>query len=314
MRWFAQAPTNIALIKYMGKLDGSENLAANDSLSYTLNNLYSRVELETHSGDEDCWEPLTLPHHPATVLSTDAKKRFLQHLHLIKRLYHSTQGFIVRSANNFPANAGLASSASSFAALTQCAVNALAELTNRPPLENDFVADISRVGSGSSCRSFYKPWALWHDEGVNAVDLPYTTLIHQAVIVSRAEKTVSSSEAHRRVVKSPYFAERIANVAERAPALFHYLHEKNWSAAYQLAWQEFQEMHDLFTLCDPAFSYMTDDTQRVLTAVQDCWFTHADGPLATVDAGPNVHLLFRADQDELAEVIKQQLQKNYDVI
>ena len=46
MHWLAQAPSNIALIKYMGKKDENSNLPDNSSLSYTLNNLLSTVKLE----------------------------------------------------------------------------------------------------------------------------------------------------------------------------------------------------------------------------------------------------------------------------
>jgi len=46
MQWFAQAPANIALIKYMGKKDPQKNLPGNPSLSYSLDNLLSNVMLE----------------------------------------------------------------------------------------------------------------------------------------------------------------------------------------------------------------------------------------------------------------------------
>lgn len=50
MQWFAQAPANIALIKYMGKKDDKNNSPDNPSLSYTLNNLLTSVLLESHAG------------------------------------------------------------------------------------------------------------------------------------------------------------------------------------------------------------------------------------------------------------------------
>ncbi len=57
MQWFAQAPANIALIKYMGKKDNEKNIPDNPSLSYTLNNLLSSVVLESHSGKKISGNP-----------------------------------------------------------------------------------------------------------------------------------------------------------------------------------------------------------------------------------------------------------------
>ena len=127
MQWFSQAPANIALIKYMGKLDESLNIPANPSLSYTLNQLQSNVQLETQTFDQDSWEPLSIPGAAPFDLNPAAQARFLNHLGRIKAYFDYQGGFIVRSSNNFPHSSGLASSASSFAALTKCAIQALAE-------------------------------------------------------------------------------------------------------------------------------------------------------------------------------------------
>ena len=110
MEWFAQAPSNIALIKYMGKKDIENNIPINSSLSYTLNNLLSSVMLETHPGKKDFWEPLDTPGSLKFVLSNDAQDRFLRHLARLKAQVNYSGAFIVRSSNNFPHSSGLASS------------------------------------------------------------------------------------------------------------------------------------------------------------------------------------------------------------
>src|SRR3990167_3346171 len=196
MQWLAQAPANIALIKYMGKVDPFNNKPINPSLSYTLNNLLSNVQLETISGKKDYWEPLEIPGGLNFSLSLASQTRFLNHLNRIKEHFSYSGSFIVRSSNNFPQGSGLASSASSFAALTRCAVRAIAELQNIDLPSEEEQAQLSRLGSGSSCRSFFSPWVLWEQDHVQAIDLPYTRLHHQAIIISRSEKKISSSEAH----------------------------------------------------------------------------------------------------------------------
>lgn len=314
MRWFAQEPTNIALIKYMGKEDEEQNIPSNGSLSYTLNDLYTFVEMESHGGDEDYWEPLEMPGGHAEEISEAAQQRFLKHLQFIKEFFKSNRGFTVRSCNNFPSSVGLASSASSFAALTMCAVRALCEITKHDEIEVDAIAELSRHGSGSSCRSFYSPWALWDKDGVRAADIQLDNLIHHAVIVSHDVKTVSSSEAHRRVKTSPEFAKRQEKVSGRLDDMVKALQRNDWQNAYEIAWQEFKEVHNLFSTSEPKFQYINEDTDVILNAVRSHWQKHNDGPIATIDAGPNVHLLFRADQDDLAEIMKEKFLKDYDVI
>ena len=208
MEWFAQAPSNIALIKYMGKKDSTKNIPLNPSLSFTLKNLLSSVWLKTHSGQHDVWEPLNTPGSAPFELSKTAQTRYLNHLAWLKQQYGFKGSLIVRSSNNFPHSSGLASSASSFAALTKCAALAFSELLGEPPRCTEDVAALSRQGSGSSCRSFFAPWALWDDEKVSAIDLPYNDLIHQAIIISHKEKKISSSQAHQKIQTSPMYATR----------------------------------------------------------------------------------------------------------
>lgn len=91
------------------------------------------------------------------MLSSQAQERFLQHLARIKAYFNYSGSFVVRSSNNFPTSSGLASSASSFAALTKCAALALSELTSQPLPAIEEQARLSMLGSGSSCRSFSLP-------------------------------------------------------------------------------------------------------------------------------------------------------------
>lgn len=315
MQWLAQAPANIALIKYMGKKDSSTNIPDNASLSYTLNNLLSSVLLESYGGKEDFWEPLDTPGAEPFALSSSGQQRFLEHLQRIKAFFQYSGAFIVRSTNNFPHSSGLASSASSFAALTKCAALAIAELTkkNLPTIEQQ--AQLSMQGSGSSCRSFFSPWAFWQGEDVKAIELPYTQLLHQVVIISHAEKLVSSSEAHRRVKTSIYYPDRSQRATLNLNNLLQAFMQKDWQLVYQICWQEFQDMHNLFSTSEKPFHYITQESREVLHSLQELWEQKGDGPLVTMDAGPNIHLLYRPDQTELALQFKQDyLVGNYDVL
>ena len=315
VQWFAQAPSNIALIKYMGKKDPESNLPDNPSLSYTLNNLISSVVLEQSVDTKDRWEPLVTETLPVFDLSTAAILRFLRHLARLKTHFNYSGTFVVRSNNNFPHSSGLASSASSFAALTKCAALALSELTGTPLPSIETQARLSRQGSGSSCRSFFPTWALWDNNTINAVELPYQQLIHQVIIISRAEKAVSSSEAHQRVRSSTAYEARGARARDNLRQLLNAFETQDWAAAYKICWEEFQDMHDLFHTSEQPFSYMNDTTQDVLARLTQLWREEGDGPLVTMDAGPNIHLLYRMDQADRADAFqKTYLMGHYDVL
>jgi len=315
MSWSAHAPANIALIKYMGKLDKATNIPLNASLSYTLEHLQSHVSLTPHTGSADKWEPLELANVPPISLSPTAQTRFLHHLSRLKTYFNYPGTFIVRSANTFPHGAGLASSASSFAALTKCAILALSELTQTPQPTNSLQAALSRLGSGSSCRSFFSPWSLWENDNVRAIDLPYANLLHQVILINESEKHITSSLAHQYVTTSPHYADRATRAQQRLTQLITAFTQNNWATAYQLCWDEFQDMHDLFVTSFPSFSYMTQESGHILTILTKLWQQIGDGPLITMDAGPNIHLLYRADQQELAhKIYHDYLRQHHDIL
>ena len=314
-QWLADAPANIALIKYMGKQDKETNIPANPSLSYTLNHLRSYVSLEHINSQRDFWEPLELPGTLAMPLSANEQQRFLMHLEFLKAHFNYHGAFIVRSTNNFPSSTGLASSASSFAALTQCAILALCELTQTPIPDREEQAKLSRQGSGSSCRSFFSPWALWEGDTVKPITIPYDNLLHEVIIVSHSPKAVSSSEAHNRVVTSPQYQTRPHKAQKHLRQLLEAFQARQWAEAYAICWREFQDMHALFSSSTQPFSYITPQTQALLNQLKTRWEARGDGPIVTMDAGPNIHLLYRPDQAEEARVFKQDvLIGNYDVL
>lgn len=306
MYWVAHAPANIALIKYMGKKDEGINAADNPSLSYTLNNLLSTVKLQEISGDVDRWELLKIPGAAEFSLSATGEKKFLNHLTRLKNYFNYKGAFLVQSANNFPHSSGMASSASSFAALTRCATLALADLTHQA-LPGDLQQALwSREGSGSSCRSFFEPWVMWQGDDIYPVELPYEQLIHQVILINEAAKDVSSSEAHKRVKTSPHYSRRGERVTENLQELLKALKNQNWSKAYEITWREFMDMHELFATAQKPFSYITDESRAVLSSLQLFWERKGDGPIVTMDAGPNIHLLYRLDQLELVYEFKRE--------
>jgi diphosphomevalonate decarboxylase len=290
-------PTNIALIKYMGKKDSTLNVPDNSSLSYTLDNLRTTVSLTPIEDHQDNWN------------SSEDQTRFIKHLDFLRSKFNSKQYFNITSENNFPSGCGLASSASSFAALTECFLK-----IQNIDIDVDQKAALSRQGSGSSCRYFYQPFALWNDEKVESVELPYKKFIHHVIVISSDKKEISSSQAHSLVKSSLLYAGRKIRAEKRLAELLNSFREQNWQKSYEILWQEFQDMLALFETAEKPFSYLKLGSCFVLHTLRDYWNTHQDGPLITMDAGPNVHLLFREDQSNMAEMLSQAFRERYLVL
>jgi diphosphomevalonate decarboxylase len=298
MIWQASAPSNIALIKYMGKSVSADNRPSNASLSWTLNHLRTYVELSEASADE--WNPLQGQNLIPIQLSDKGRDKYLKHLNRLREHWGLKRNFLVRSANNFPSDCGLASSASSFAALTMAVYEvAKTEVSASETLES--LSKLSRPGSGSSCRSFFPKWAIWETEGAHAIELPTRELLHAVLVIDSGLKPVTTSLAHERVQTSLLFEDRAERAVLRLEFLLKALKQENWKEAYQICWSESWDMHSLFETSQPTFSYMTPNSLMALRYIQSEWERRGDGPLVTMDAGPNIHLLFRADQQALAD-------------
>lgn len=335
---YSSAPSNIALIKYMGKVSSATNAPANPSLSYTLENLRTHVSLHADTSlQTDQWRPMSVEDLKKQFLREEvsvagarlapldlnekAVQKFLRHLSFLKSEFQITQNFHVCSGNNFPSDAGLASSASSFAALTKAFFDWL-QMTAPALLEekrqrmssdltlNDLMSDMSRRGSGSSCRSFFSPWSIWDENGAHGFHCAHDDLSHLALVISAEKKSVSSSQAHELVLGSPKFQGRVQRAQGRMEKLKEYLglsEQAAWNAAFHLCWDEFWDMHELFHTCPQPFRYMNSMTEKALVNIQKLWTSHADGPLVTMDAGPNIHFLFRPDQMPLKKIYVQNL-------
>jgi diphosphomevalonate decarboxylase len=313
----SSAPSNIALIKYMGKIEtrssnysetnvatvtqhSPRNKPTNSSLSWTLQHLRTFVRIRPNTAlENDVWRPFVRNDLLHMELSEVGLEKYLNFFTELKKEFKLKDCFEIESANNFPADAGLASSASSFAALTMAAHDFYTQTTGHSIYTPKELAKISQRGSGSSCRSFFKNWALWHATGAEAINLPFENLQHVVVICDDKKKAVTSSEAHKRVLTSDLFKGRPERAEERLQSLITKMRAKDWKGCFYVCWNEFWDMHTLFHTSNPPFIYMSDQTMKALNSLLKLWQDYGDGPLVTMDAGSHIHLLFRDDQTEL---------------
>lgn len=211
----------------------------------------------------------------------------------------------LRTANTFAASAGVASSASAFAALTLAAA---ARGARERGLEAPFweryhaadpglrraLASVSREGSGSSCRSFEGPWVRWSDARSEAVPVSgIPPVAHFLLEVSAEAKAVGSTEAHARVRGSPLWSGRPGRADAREARIRIALGEGRWEDVARETWAEAWEMHSLFHTAVPPFSYWRPETLRILAAFGPVLAAERGSavPIVTLDAGPNVHVV-----------------------
>ncbi|MHB8606109.1 MAG: diphosphomevalonate decarboxylase, partial [Thermoplasmatota archaeon] len=204
----------------------------------------------------------------------------------------------VASANNFAASAGLASSASAFAALTVAGFAALdAKMSARE------LSTYARLGSGSASRSIFGGFVEWkrgdthessYAEQIASAD--HFDLRDVVVVFADEQKKVGSSDGHGLAASSPLAAARIDEVNRMLPLVREGILKRDFALVGRLAELDALMMHGVMMTSDPPLYYWLPETIGGLRAVAR-WREEGLGVFATIDAGPNLHLLCRGDAD-----------------
>jgi diphosphomevalonate decarboxylase len=232
---------------------------------------------------------------------SEALQRVSAHLDVIRKRLNLTAFARVTSANNFPMGAGIASSASSFAALTVAAVAAAGHRLSERELST-----LARLGSGSASRSVPAGFVEWHaadtHEGSYAESIApanHWELVDVIAIVSDAHKDVGSKAGHRTANTSDLQAARVGGAAERLRVCKDAIIKRNFASFAAVVEHDSNLMHAVMMTSQPPLFYWRPATLTVMDAVRR-W--RADGLhiCYTLDAGPNVHVLTLADDVETA--------------
>lgn len=281
----ATAHANIALVKYWGKSQVALNIPAAGSLSLTLEALSTRTQVSLQDGAED---QLYLDGAPAEGRALARVSAFMD---LIRDRVGSTARVRVDSSNNFPTAAGLASSASAFAALARAGSAAFGlELSPRE------LSILARRGSGSAARSvfggFVRMQAGQAADGSEAFARPLSELdleLHAVIAVAAAgPKKVGSTDGmeHTRQT-SPYHAAWLQQVESDLEATEAALKEKDFDRLAELVEGSCLAMHADAMAARPGILYFQAPT---LAAIERVRALRAAGTevFFTVDAGPHL--------------------------
>jgi diphosphomevalonate decarboxylase len=294
----AIASPNIALIKYWGNRDNAMNLPSNGSISMTLGGLETQT---TVIFDESLSEDSLLI--DGVRASGDDLLRVSQHLDRVRDMAGLSAAAAVESRSNFPAGAGLASSASAFASLSLAATSAAGIDLDPPALSR-----LARLGSGSACRSIYGGYVEWHAADTDAqstadsIAPPDHWKLHDVIaIVNREHKRVSSSAGHALADTSPLQAARVADATRRLDLCRQALRTRNFSRLAAIVEQDSNMMHAVMLTSTPPLIYWDSDTLALMKLIPS-WRATGIHACYTIDAGPNVHCLCTEEHaNEVAE-------------
>ncbi|MTV81134.1 diphosphomevalonate decarboxylase [Secundilactobacillus folii] len=286
----AKAHTNIALVKYWGKLDQQLIIPQNDSLSITLDEFYSETSVQflpSLTNDEVTFDQQRLADQASLKI-----RRFLDG---VRQLAGVSERAKVVTHNHVPTSAGLASSASGFAALAGAASRAAGLKLSRRELSR-----LARRGSGSATRSIYGGFVAWqqgHDDATSFAypidENPDWDIAIVALVLAKQQKKISSRQGMRLAVEtSPFYPAWITTSKTDFATVKRSISDRNFDLLGHTSEQNAMRMHALTLSSDPSFTYFNADSLQAMDMVRDlrlqglhCYFT--------MDAGPNVKIICR---------------------
>ncbi|MFK7949789.1 MAG: diphosphomevalonate/mevalonate 3,5-bisphosphate decarboxylase family protein [Saprospiraceae bacterium] len=311
-----KSPSNIAIVKYWGKF--GRQLPRNPSISLTLDNAFTKTEM-TYSPKENKDNNISLNFRFEGKENEAFRSKMMKFLESITDIFPflNQLHFEIDSMNSFPHSSGIASSASSMSALAMC----LCELENRLfrtlSNKNELLRKasfVSRLGSGSACRSLYPVAGMWGElasekDASNLYAIPFEQRLHNVfhsfhddiLIVSKGEKAVSSRAGHALMEGNIYAQNRYEQARNRTQDLIQAFEKGDVEHFGKIAENDALTLHALMMCSEPSYMLMRPNSLLMIEKVRA--FRHETKlPLYfTLDAGPNLHLLY---PDEFVEPIQ----------
>jgi diphosphomevalonate decarboxylase len=291
------AHPNIAFIKYWGNRDQNLRLPANGSISMNLAALETRtavIMLDKAEADR-----LFINTEEQSGQALARVSAFLD----ILRALSGCKSFVeVRSQNNFPSSAGVASSAAAFAALALAGTEAF----NLQLSEKD-LSRLARRGSGSACRSIPAGFTEWqvgtsdNDSYAQSIASPdHWDLWDCIAILESGPKITGSTEGHNLALTSPLQSARVADADRRLAICREAILQKDFEKLADIVELDSNIMHAVMMTSQPPLMYWNPTSlllMKEITALRRRGIAAA----YTLDAGPNVHAICTAKNKDIVQ-------------
>ena len=288
----AHAHPNIALVKYWGKQEKPGNLPATPNLSITLAGLTTVTHVSDAASD-------------TFVLNSKATSdpklvRWLEHL----RGTFDVPPLQVESGNDFPTSAGLASSASGFAALIT-AINAHCDLG----LNQEMCSEWARVGSASAARSIFGGFVALVPPQWQAIPMAkpdHWPLEVVVAVTSNEPKSVNSGEGMERSrLTSPFYNAWVRDATTNFAAASQAIERRDFATLAAVAELNCLKMHSIMLTSQPTLSYWTPASIACMDRVRSLREKGHD-VFFTVDAGPQIKAVcLPASADAVASALSE---------
>lgn len=298
MKVTVQAPANIAFVKYWGRSDEKLFLPANTNISMTIGGCTTTTTIETYSGNKDLVEIKSQGKNYSEILPDSIKsKNIFDQIARIRKLAKSNLYVKVKSENSFPADAGIASSASGFCALTGALLLTFG-LHKIFEDKKEFSRQVRLCGSGSAVRSVYGGFVEMtagnnHKSSYarQIADEKHWDLVDIVAIINADKKKISSSQGHETAKTSPYFKARVADANKRAKIVRRAILDKNFHKLGLEIEKDSFSMHAVMMTQNPPAIYWEPGSISVIKQIQK--MREEEGLLVytTFDAGANAHVI-----------------------
>jgi len=319
------SPSNIALVKYWGK--NKDQTPKNSSISFTLSNCNTKTSVVFSKIEKK----LDAVHF---TISYDGKmqndfrpkieKYFASIIQYCPYLLHFN--LEINTKNTFPHSSGIASSASGMSALSLCIMSLEKEITKEDLSANFFflkASFLSRIGSGSACRSVYGGFNIWgkHEDFEQSSDL-FSLQLNQSIstefenfqdtilLVDENKKDVSSSAGHSLMDNHPFSMDRYMIANKNTSALKIILEKGDLFAFCELVEKEAMMLHSLMMTSSPSYVLMKPETLEIIDKIKSFRNRNKVPVCFTLDAGANVHVLYpEKDSKSVLDFINSKLSK-----
>jgi len=306
MKSLARAHSNIALVKYWGKRNIELNLPAVGSISITLDQLFTTSSVEFKAELQE--DKLILNGSPASEKETVRVANFLD---LIRTPAGIDTKAIIESENNFPTSAGLASSASAFAALAVAGSHAAG--INLSALE---LSELARKGSGSAARSIFGGFAEMavgkepdgrDSTAYQLVEKDFWDLRILIVITSEEKKKTGSTDGMELSREtSPYYKSWITSSLNDIMEMRAAILSKDFDKMGDITEYSCLKMHALALASRPGLIYWNGTTLDLMHRIR-ALRSDSVPVYFTIDAGPQVKAICMAEhltkvRESLADV------------
>lgn len=305
-----RSPSNIAFIKYWGK--HGNQLPKNASLSMTLNHAFTTTSLIYSSSDSG----LKVTYLFEGQRNEEFEDKVVKFLKSVQEElpFLANYELYFESENSFPHSTGIASSASSMSALALCLISMEEELSGNKRSKADFLHRASyfaRLASGSACRSVYGNFALWGEEdqasgSSNEFAVPYSLPVHEkfqkmgdlVLLVSSERKSVSSTLGHHLMTVHPFAEARYQQAESNLQALMVAMQVGDFDSFSCIVESEAMTLHALLMTSSEEGLLMKPNTIAIIDEIRSFRIDSGLQICFTLDAGPNVHLLYPLSERE----------------